>query len=80
MYFDKSGLQKLSTKRLLTIYRLTRASLRCHDPEWPYSDADYNYIREEEEYLDECKRILDTREHIPRRPRKAAALPKKKRT
>ena len=65
------NIKKLSTQRLLKIYRQVRSSIWGREPEraWDESDA------EEDRFYDELKDELDKREHLPRRPRKKAALP-----
>lgn len=63
-FYDYS---KLSTQRLLTIYRQARKeSLRVGDPERIKSDADYELEERERRSLEAMKAELSRREHVQR--------------
>jgi len=69
--FTKEQLERMSTQRLYTIYRsyfvCCAASCCYHDED---EGSDYYF-----DVASTIKAILDTREHLPRKPRKA---PRKK--
>lgn len=67
-------IKKISTKRLLNIFRQLRDTIRGRDPERNWDQEDY----EEDELFEKIKNELDTREHITRRPRKNTAISGKK--
>lgn len=58
-------IRKLSTQRLLKIFRIVRKNILSREPErnpyWYYDDE------QEELLLDKLKAELDTREHVPRK-------------
>lgn len=58
-----NDLTKISTHRLLNIFRMTRDSIYGRDQDREYT----KYDAEEEEYFTRLKAELDTREHIPRK-------------
>jgi hypothetical protein len=74
---NEQQIRKLSTQRLLKIYRQVRSNIWGRDldrnPDWEI------YDEEEDRFFDNLKNELDKREHVVRRPRKKAALPAKKR-
>lgn len=55
----REQLRKLSTKRLLNLFRIQRKQVYSADPERGAEEEDWDY-------LDWLKTELDTREHVPR--------------
>lgn len=63
-------IRKLSTQRLLKIFRIIRKNILSREPE---RNPDWFYDDEQEELLlDRLKAELDTREHVPRKQRRKA--------
>jgi len=56
-------IKKLSTHRLLNIFRMVRSSIYGREPERIWDQYHYD----EDDLFDRLKAELDTREHIPRK-------------
>ena len=59
----KDQIKKLSTHRLLNIFRMVRSDLWGRDPERPYDECDF----EQENFYNLLKEELNKREHVPRK-------------
>ncbi len=60
-------IKKISTHRLLKIFRQVRSSIWGREPERPWDEYDYA----EEELFDKLKKELDGREHLERKHTKS---------
>lgn len=58
-------IKKLSTHRLLNIFRIVRRNIWSREPESEYGD----YHEEEDLFFSQLKEELDKREHVPRKKR-----------
>jgi len=65
-FMTDEQIRKLSTQRLLKIFRMLRKSILSREPE---RNPDWDDEQEELE-LDRLKAELDTREHVPRKQRR----------
>lgn len=67
--WTQEHLEKLSTQRLLEIYKLHRkecmTSIYYYDGEWDEDEGEDPCV-----IKDRIKAILDTREHVPKKPKK----------
>lgn len=61
-----TDIRKLSTHRLLNIFRIVRSNIWGRDPERDWSE----YEEEEDLLFDKLKAELNKREHLPRKTKK----------
>lgn len=70
-------IKRISTQRLLKLYRILRQNMWSRDPERSYTEEHYQQDWEDQQLLEQMKAELDTREHVVRKPKKGANRAKK---